>query len=110
MGIVELLKSAYAIGGATAVLVAVLIGAVVTLYRRLQEEHEERLKQARHDTDLMRELLESMIDRTNRSSRHDMEELMDYDDDDRSTGLTFLVRENVQKRARDYLHSQRPPR
>lgn len=109
MGLFEILKSAYAIGGASAVLVAVLIGAIVILWRRLQDEHDERLSQARSDTSLLRDLLEISIANNARTSRHG-DELMDYDGDEVSTRVTFQLRDSVHRRARDYIESIRPRR
>jgi hypothetical protein len=109
MAMFEVLKSAYAIGGASAVLVTVLIGAIVVLWRKLQTEHDERLTQARKDTELLRDLLEISISSNARTSRHG-EELLDYDGDEVSTRVTFQLRDNVHRRARDYIESVRPTR
>ena len=103
----EILKSAYTIGGAGAVLVACLIYAVVVLYKRLQVEHEERLAQARKDTELMRELMETVVLNTTRSSRHG-EELQDYDDEEPDTNCTYRQREHTRRRAEKLIDSYRP--
>jgi hypothetical protein len=105
--ILEFLKSAYTIGGATAVLVACLIYAVVTLYKRLQAEHEEHLSQARNDTELMRQLMETVVLDATRNSRHG-EELQDYDDEDDSTNCTYRQREHTRRRAKKLIDSYRP--
>ena len=107
MTILEFLKSVYAIGGASAVVVACLSYAVVVLYKRLQVEHEEHLAQARKDTELMRELMEHVVLDANRSSRHG-EELQDYDDEEPDTNCTYRQREHTRRRAEKLIDSYRP--
>lgn len=103
----EIFKSAYAVGGAGAVLVAALMVAVVILWRKLQQEHADRLEQARNDTTLLRELLEISLANNARASRHG-EELMDYDGEEVSTRVTYQLRDSVHRRAKEYIDSRRP--
>lgn len=107
MPVTETLKTAYTIGGAGAVLVLVLIYAVITLWRKLQKEHEDRLAQARQDNHLMHELIETLMDTNSRLSRHG-DELMDYDDSDEGTDCTYDKRDKMHRRARRILDSTRP--
>jgi hypothetical protein len=104
--LLEILKSAYAIGGASAVLFSVLIAAVVTLWRRLQKEHEARLRESRKDLQLLTEMMDTVQEKNIRRSRHG-EELMDYDDDE-DTGCTYRRRDRVHRKARALIDSYRP--
>ena len=103
MAIFESLKAAYAIGGSGAVFVGILLYTVIYLYRALQKEHHDRLRQAREDRKIMQKLLSSFI-HTGRASRPDTE-LMDAGDaeEEENTGLTYLRRDTVHRQVRDVL-------
>ena len=62
----ELLKTAYAIGGASGTAILVLCLVVFYLYRAREREHRERLREVRESSALMAQLLDVAAKRSDR--------------------------------------------
>jgi hypothetical protein len=60
----EILKTAYALGGASGVVIMVLCAAVFYLYRAREREHRERLRETRESSVLMAKLLDTAAQRS----------------------------------------------